>query len=265
MVAKPLSSASRSEQKVQCRDGRLLITQGWNELDLEFLGRVFQIILADLVLSGDNAVVIGMAARSLPAEQRRRAIIFGGAAAVGLRIFFTVITALLLRVPLLSFVGGLMLLYIALNLIRSETGEEHVREGRSMADAIRIIIVADAVMSLDNMLAVAASAHGSVPLLIFGLVLSIPLLLVGSGVIANLMNRFPWLVWLGAAVLAYTAGQMMAHDRVVSPYLEFIPEHGLTIPVLATALVLLVGWALNRRGGRGAAEEQGRPAEGVRP
>ena len=211
---------------------------------LEFVGSVLGIILIDLVLSGDNAVVIGMAARGLPPHQRRRAIVYGGGAAVVLRILFTAIAALLLQIPLLHFVGGLLLVYIAFKLLRSETGEEGVREGRHLPDAIRVIVLADAVMSLDNMLAVGAQAHGDLRLLLFGLALSIPLLLVGSSVVATLMERFPWLVWGGAGILAWTAGQMMVEDQLVHPYFGLLPNAAVVFPALIVLVVLGVSWML---------------------
>ncbi len=217
-------------------------------MDLELLGRLASIIVIDLVLSGDNAVVIGMAARNLPPVQRRRAVIFGGGAAVGLRILFTAMAAILLGVPLLKAVGGVLLLWIAIKLLRGEdTTEENIREGRNLADAIRTIILADVVMSLDNILAVGAAAHGSLWLLLFGLALSIPILLVGSSLVARMMHRFPWLVWVGAGILAWTAGQMIVEDEVVHPYLEFLPAETYLIPALAVALVVLVALAVRKR------------------
>jgi YjbE family integral membrane protein len=239
-------------------------------LGFGLISQVLGIVLIDLVLSGDNAVVIGMAARRLPSAQRRRAIIFGGGAAVVLRIVFTAIASKLLLVPLLQFVGGLLLVWIAFNLLRPETGEEHVREGRNMLDAIRVIVIADAVMSLDNMLAVGAAAHGSIELLLFGLILSIPLLLVGSSLVASLMNRFPWLLWIGAAVLAWTAGRMIAEDRRLHVLFEGLPRPELLVPAVVVVLVLGVSYARNRRHGAGGGdvaptrlEEQGQPVEGT--
>ena len=190
-------------------------------MDWEIVSRVLSIVLLDLVLSGDNAVVIGMATRSLPSEQRRRAIVFGGAGAVVLRIIFTAVAALLLGVPLLMAAGGLLLLWIASKLVRGGGEAEHHTGGAEksgMLDAIRTIILADVVMSLDNMLAVGGAAHGSLLLLLFGLALSIPILLLGSGLVARLMNRLPWLVWLGAAILVWTAIGMILHDPLVERY-----------------------------------------------
>jgi YjbE family integral membrane protein len=230
-------------------------------VEAEFLSRLLGIVLVDLVLSGDNAVVIGMAARRLPPAQRRRAIIIGGGAAIALRILFTAIAGVLLRVPLLQFLGGLLLVVVALKLLRPSGAGENVREGRNLLDAIRVIVLADVVMSLDNMLSVAAVARESLLLLIAGLLISIPLLLLGSGVVATLMNRLPWLVWVGALVLAYTAGSMMVEDRIAATYLEAIPRAGQVVPVLVTAFVVVVGGLLARRASRGEARQGARLAD----
>lgn len=221
-------------------------------MDPETIGRVVSIIVTDLVLSGDNAVVIGMAARSLPPQQRKRAIVFGGGAAIGLRILFTILAGLLLRVPLLQLTGGLLLLWIAVKLMRHDEGGHNVREGRNMVDAMRVIVLADVVMSLDNMIAVAGVAGDELWLLLFGLLLSIPLLLVGSNQIAKLMNRMPWLVWIGALVLIFAAGQLIiedevVHDRIVVPYLHGIPTLEYLFPALLAVLVVGVAFFLNRR------------------
>ena len=174
-------------------------------MDLDLLSKLGAIIVIDLVLSGDNAVVIGMASRSLPLEARKRAIILGGVGAVGLRIFFTAIAALLLDVPLLQAIGAVLLLYIAFRLVRPAHHEEHVTEASSMREAVKTIIMADVVMSLDNILAVGGAAHGDLYLLLFGLGLSLPILLFGSSIVARMMNRLPILVYIGAAILVITA------------------------------------------------------------
>jgi YjbE family integral membrane protein len=194
-------------------------------LDFGFATSVLTIILYDLVLSGDNAVVIGMAARRLSPENRRRAVIFGGAGAVGLRVAFTAVAALVLDpdrgIPVIGLVGGALLLWIAYRLIRPHAVEEHVTEAASLSAAIRTIVIADVVMSLDNILAVGAEAEGDLLLLVFGLALSIPILLVGSGVVAQLLNRFPLLVYIGAVILIHTAVAMMMEDELVHRAYEF--------------------------------------------
>lgn len=172
-----------------------------------------KIVLFDLILSGDNAVVIALAAHRLPPKQRRAAIVWGAGGAVGLRVLLTAGVALLLNVVLVRAVGGVLLAWIALRLLISEENEpQPVKTGRHLWEAIRIIITADFIMSLDNMLAVGAAAEGNVWLLLLGLGLSIPLLMTGSALIAALMDRLPLLVYVGSGILAWTAGKMIADD-----------------------------------------------------
>lgn len=192
--------------------------------DFDTISAFFRIILIDLVLSGDNAVVIGMAAARLPAENRRRAIILGGGAAVGLRIIFTVIASVLLGIPLLQFLGGLMLFYIAYKLIQPAHESENITAADTLGQAIRTILMADVVMSLDNILAVAAAADHNTGLLLFGLALSIPLLLVGSAYVAQLLHRFPFLLYVGVLVLAHTAVHMINADDLVTENIGHIGQ-----------------------------------------
>lgn len=217
------------------------------EFDIEFLSKILSIIVIDLVLSGDNAVVIGMASRSLPQASRRRAIIFGGAGAVGLRILFTAMAALLLDVPLLQALGAVLLIWIAFKLVRPMHETEHVSEAHSLREAIKTIIMADVVMSLDNILAVGGAAHGDLGLLLFGLVLSIPILLFGSSLVARVMNRMPVLVYIGAAILVITAVRMFFHDDIVH---DLYDTPTLVVAVIAAAMASIVcayGWRLASR------------------
>src|SRR5699024_3743552 len=174
-------------------------------MDTQFWFGFFNIIILDLVLSGDNAVVIGMAARKLPDRQRKQVMLYGTGAAVLLRVTLTLIAVWLLKVPLLKTVGGLLLIWIAIKLLADEGEEADIHVGQGLRSAIKTIIVADIVMSLDNVLAVAGAAHGNFWLVLFGLALSIPLLMWGSKTVASIMNRLPWLVYVGAGILAYTA------------------------------------------------------------
>ena len=222
-------------------------------MDFGLLGPLLTIIVIDLVLSGDNAVVIGMAARRLPPHQRRQAIIFGGAGAIILRIVFTIMAALLLDVPLLQAIGGVLLIYIAIKLLRPFHAEQaNVAEADTMGAAIRTIILADAVMSLDNMIAVGGAAHGNIWLLLFGLALSIPILLLGSSIISVYITKYPWLNYVGAAILVHTALEMFfaddfVHDRVA---LSRVAE----LAIIATAITIVVAYGIvsNRRAARRA-------------
>src|SRR3712207_6810148 len=159
-----------------------------------------------------------MAARTLSPRNRRRAIVFGGAGAIGLRILFTAMAALLLDVPYLQAAGGLLLLYVAYKLLRPQGHGENVSEADTLGQAIRTIVLADVVMSLDNILAVAASADGHLWLLLFGLALSIPIILFGSDLVARMLGRYPILVYLGVVVLVLAAVQMVVEDRLIQDF-----------------------------------------------
>jgi YjbE family integral membrane protein len=233
-------------------------------LDLELFAAVFSIVVIDLVLSGDNAVVIGMAAHRLPPRQQRQAIVFGALGAIALRVCFTALAAVLLGILLLQAAGGLVLLWIALKLLLQEEQAHAVKAGGNLFEAIRTIVLADVVMSLDNILAVGGAAHGNLELLLLGLGLSMPIILFGSGLVAALMNRLPWLVYLGAAVLVYTAVKMVLADPLVKPYYPHATwfEAGAVL-VLVVATLALAHW-LNTRGAarqaRAAGEPDGQPA-----
>jgi YjbE family integral membrane protein len=227
--------------------------------DPEFWARWLAIVVLDLTLAGDNALVIALAVRTLPARQQFWGRMWGSAGAVGLRLVFITIISYLLRIPLLQFVGGLLLIWIALKLVRQGGGEgegEHVRHGTSLVEAIWIIIVADVVMSLDNVLAVAGAAHGDLVLVVFGIAFSLPLVVWGSGILARLMNRFPWIIWLGGGILGYVAGEMMLKDRVMSGWLGHLVETlHYPLPILLFVVLTLLGWWFSR-GARQAAAGQ---------
>jgi YjbE family integral membrane protein len=175
---------------------------------------LLKIIVADIVLSGDNAVVIGLAVASLPVAMRKQAILLGTAGAIVLRIIFTLISAVLLGIPLLGAIGGLTLLWVGWKLLaQEESHEEGAVSSGNYWDAIRTIVIADAVMSLDNALAVAGAAHGDFLLLMIGLALSIPLLMVGSNVVSGLFNKYPWLVYIGAGLIAWVAADLIHEDK----------------------------------------------------
>lgn len=209
------------------------------------VGALIQIIISDIVLSGDNAVVIGLAVASLPLALRQRAILIGTAGAILLRVLFTIISTFLLTVPLLRFAGGATLLWIGWKLMAQT--EEDVDEPSEIpagfADAIRTIIIADAVMSLDNALAVAGAADGNILLLVIGLALSIPLLMIGASFVSNLFKRLPWLVWIGAALIAWVSADLIHEDKLVLQALPFL-ESDLALWILRVACVagvLLLG------------------------
>lgn len=187
----------------------------------QFLIAVLQIIWIDILLSGDNAVVIALACRSLPAHQRRAGVLLGAGTAVGLRIVFAVIVSYILAVPFLKVLGGLLLLWIALKLVAGEDENAHeVEESTSLWRAVRTIAVADAVMSFDNVVAIVGASHGNNWLFILGLLLSIPLIVFGASLIMVLIDRVPLFVWAGAALLGWIAGEMIVADPIVLSTLQ---------------------------------------------
>lgn len=216
----------------------------------QFWVAVAQIILIDIVLSGDNAVVIALACRKLPAEQRRKGVLWGVAGAVMLRVILTAFAALLLNLPYLKLGGGLLLLWIGVKLLLPEDG--HGEGGIDAADnlwgAVKTIIVADLVMSIDNVIAVAGAAHGSLGLLIFGLAVSIPLIVWSSQLMLKLMDRFPVIITGGAALLGWVAGNMIATDVVLRPWLEaHLPYADKALAGTGAVLVVALGYAIARR------------------
>ena len=178
----------------------------------QFLISLVQIIWIDLLLSGDNAIVIALACRNLPPEQRKMGILLGSGAAIALRILFAVIISYLLGIPFLKIIGGLLLFWIAIKLIQGDEGHGEVEGGTTLWAAVRTVAIADAVMSLDNVLAVSAASHGNIWLFSFGIILSIPMIIYGSNVILALLTKFPILIWLGAALLGWIAGDMITND-----------------------------------------------------
>jgi YjbE family integral membrane protein len=219
-------------------------------LDQQFLTALINIIIIDLVLSGDNAVVIAMAVQHLPPNIARKAAIIGAMGAVGLRVIFTAMAAFLLAVPLLQAIGGAVLFWIAYGLlIEKEEDDFSGKEVHSFGDAIRIIIMADVVMSLDNVLAVGGAAHGDLRLLLFGLALSIPLVLFGSSFLTGVLRKWPVLGYLGSAVLAWTAGRMIVHDKVVHEWLARmnLPMLDNLLPSMAVLIILTLGYFANER------------------
>jgi YjbE family integral membrane protein len=217
--------------------------------------QVLKIIGIDIVLAGDNAVVIALACRTLPARQRTMGILLGAAAAVLLRVLFTLVVQQVLDIDFLKLVGGLLLFWIAVKLLISEEGsEEAIKSGQTLWEAVRIIALADIVMSLDNMLAIAAAAHGDPTLIIFGLIVSIPLVVGGATLITNLLTRYPVLVWAGAALLGWIAGELIATEPLLKMILEgFAETVGLTpwtitrlIEASGALFVCALGYAIKR-------------------
>ena len=221
----------------------------------EWFGRLLGVLVVNLILSGDNAVVIAMAARTLEGANRRKAIIWGAAGAVVLRLLFAGVITLLLEVPLLQVAGGLLLVWIAWKLIHEgddgDDDEDKVKAGSSTWQAVRIIIVADAVMSLDNVIALVQAARigGEVDimLLVIGLATTVPLVIFGASLLTSLLTRFPFLVYLGAGLLIYLAVEMIFADKLTHPYLEHYENIEWIIGLGAAVIFMLVAWLWARR------------------
>jgi len=221
----------------------------------EFWARLASIILIDLTLAGDNALVIALAVRTLPKRQQFFGRLWGTAGAVVLRLAFIVVATWLLAIPLLQAVGGVLLVWIALRLVRQNAEiAGHVRQGTTLREAIWIIMIADAAMSLDNVLAVAAAAHGDLLLVVVGIGLSLPLVVWGSALLAWLMNRLTWIVWLGGGVLGYFAGDMILRDQAVERWLGPLPGWLEAGPVLLALLIAALGWRFAQNGRKHVAE-----------
>jgi YjbE family integral membrane protein len=209
---------------------------------------VMQIIAIDILLGGDNAVVIALACRKLPEHQRNKGIFWGVFGAIGLRVVMIFFALQLLAIPYLKVVGALLLLWIGVKLLTSEDDGHEVEGAATLAGAIKTIVVADAVMSLDNVIAVAGAAKGSMALVVFGILISIPIIVWGSKFVLAMMSRFPVVITLGAGLLGWIAGDMLVSDVAVKPYLEGMPSylHYVTAAIGA-ATVVFAGKLLARR------------------
>ncbi len=215
---------------------------------------VLQIVWIDILLSGDNAVVIAMACRSLPERQRRLGILLGAGTAVALRIAFALVVSTLLGVPFLRILGGVLLLWIAVKLVAGEDDAAHdLGQSHTLWKAVRTIAIADAVMSLDNVVAIAAASKGHPELFVLGLLLSIPLIVAGASLITSLIQRFPAVVWAGAALLGWIAGEMIVTDPFLA---DRVAGFGAVAHHAAAAagavLVVAVGYVLMRIQGAAA-------------
>jgi YjbE family integral membrane protein len=219
----------------------------------DFFSGLLAIILLDLVLAGDNAIVIAMAASRLPKALQRKAVFWGTFGAVAVRFALTAVVVYLLELPGLMLVGGLLLLPIAWKLLRNDVGDDpHVKVANTFWSALRTIIIADALMGMDNVLAIAGASKGHLGLVIIGLLISVPLVVWGSTLILKLIERFPIIMYVGAAAIAFTAGRMFAHDHWLRPWFA---AHGWAQYVLDVVLVVGIcggGWLAQRRQNRRA-------------
>ena len=218
-----------------------LIAWGLAKLDWAFFLGILNIVIIDIILAGDNAVVIAMAVRSLPRQQRKWGIILGAGAAVVLRVVLTFFVAQLLEISFIKLAGGVLIAWIAVKLFLEGAPEQTDKEARSLWQAMRLIVIADITMSTDNVLAVAGASHGNLFLLIFGLALSIPFVVFTSNLLAMLMDRYPIIIYLGAAVLGRVAGEMIFTDPVVVRWLQMPTWFNYAMEAVFAVGVIVVG------------------------
>lgn len=216
-------------------------------LSLDFFIALFSIVIIDLVLAGDNAIVIGMAARNLPKKQQKQAILWGTAGAIAVRSLATIFVVWILKIPGLLLIGGILLIWIAYRLLVEKKGDhDSVQAGTTLGAAIRTIIIADTVMSLDNVLAVAGAAHGSFILVVLGLLISVPIIIWGSSLFIKLADRFPIIIYLGGGVLAWTSAKMITDEKLLQQWMDE-PLLKWGIVILIVAGVLAAGTMKNRK------------------
>ena len=215
-------------------------------MSIAILSKILSIIVLNLVLSGDNAVVIALATRKLPASSQNKAIVIGTAGAVVLRILLMLIAIELLTMPYVKIIGAILLFYIAYDLLKTNEEETEVKSETTLLSAIRTIIIADLVMSLDNFLAIAGVADGHFMLAGLGLIISIPIVIFGSQVILKLMDRFPWLIWVGALLIAYTAGSMLVEDHFIHHLLRGL-SNGHIVSLASCVLLAGMYFLFNRK------------------
>jgi len=211
-------------------------------LDDALIIAILQIIAIDIILGGDNAIIIALACRNLPSRQKRLGILWGTGGAIILRCILVFFASTLLTVPSLKLIGGLLLLWIGIKLLADEEefDEGSVKQSGSLWEAVRTIIIADFVMSLDNSVAIAAAAKGDMTLVIFGLVLSVPIIIGGSAIILKLMQRYPIIITGGAALLGWLAGDLIAHDPLLKGYVSTLPDYTPKLAAATGALLVVV-------------------------
>lgn len=228
---------------------------------LEFWTALLTIVFIDLLLAGDNAIVIGLAARNLPKNLQKRAVIWGTVGAVAIRVAATILVVTLLKIPLLLAVGGVMLLWIAYKLlVQDDHHGENIQAGSTLSAAIRTIVIADAAMGLDNVIAVAGAAHGDYTLVVLGLLISIPIVVWGSTLFIKLIERYQWIIYLGSGVLAYTAASMITHEKRFAEFFNDNPVLAWTFIFAMVVLVIAAGIWTNAVKARRMQEAQTSPS-----
>jgi YjbE family integral membrane protein len=216
-------------------------------LDYEVIVTVLKIIMIDIILSGDNAIVIAMATRSLPKQYQNKAIFWGTGFAVFARIALATLIVLIIKIPFIHAAAGLLLAYIAWGVLDQSDEQANIKSHNSVGKAIATIAVADLTMSLDNVVAVAGAASGHIGLLILGIAISIPLMIFGSKWLVGMMGKYPIIIYAGAAILAWTAGEMIVGDEKLTHLLNISEQVGYIIALVLTIGIVLGGYVRNRK------------------
>ena len=217
---------------------------------MEYLLPLFSIMMINILLSGDNALVIALASRKLAPKQQQKVMIWGSAGAIGLRIALTFIAVFILKIPYLQMVGGALLLWIAIKLITDQKHEERVEAKKTLWDAVKTIIVADAVMSLDNIIAIVGIAKGNTVLLVTGLIISIPIIIWGSKFIGMFIQKVPIIITIGSVFLGWTAGEMVIADRQLLQLVDWYSWMNWVVPSIFALIVLIIGNIISNKGSR---------------
>ncbi|WP_339060956.1 TerC family protein [Tepidibacillus marianensis] len=216
-------------------------------LSVQFLTSLLSIVMIDIVLGGDNAILIALATRTLDHQQRKKAIFWGVVGAIAVRATLTAIAVYILNIPLIKFVGGILLIWIAYKLLVDEDQHNDIKSGSNIFAAVKTIIIADLLMGIDNVLAVAGAAHGHPLLVVLGLLISVPIIVWGSGIILHFIERFPVIIYIGGAIIAWTAGKMVSEDEIIHRTIVApLPSLQYIIPITITVIVVLLGlWKKN--------------------
>ncbi|WP_078555169.1 TerC family protein [Bacillus alkalicellulosilyticus] len=215
--------------------------------DTEFLIALLTIIGIDIVLGGDNAIVVALACRNLPEHQKNKAIILGITLALVIRVSLTLIAVQLLEIPFLLGIGGALLIFIAFNLLTDQDNSQHINGGTSLFAAIKAILLADLLMGFDNVIAVAGAAHGNMALVMIGLLVSVPIIIFGSKLILVGFERFPVIIYIGAGILAFTASRMISHEPMLEPLFTSHPYVTACFQIGIIISVIIIGYVKNRR------------------
>jgi len=212
-------------------------------MDLQFLSGLLSIVMIDIVLGGDNAILIALATRRLSSHQRKKAIFWGVFGAIAIRAVLTAIAVYVLSIPFIHFTGGVLLVWIANKLLKDEDQHEDVSSGKNIFEAIKTIIIADLLMGVDNVLAVAGAAHGHILLVVLGLLISIPIIVWGSNIILYFIERYPFIIYFGAGIIAWTAGKMIVEDQIIHKMvISQFPALAILVPLAITILIIIKGF-----------------------